>query len=54
MCIYIFCFVLESQTQDPGGGQQRPQPGAGSLGKSWRDLIPVIKVDVSSVSCYIH
>lgn len=27
--------------------QQRPQPGA-MLGKSWRDLIPVIKVDVSS------
>ena len=22
-----------------------------SIGKSWRDLIPVIKVDISSVSC---
>ncbi|CAH1406051.1 unnamed protein product [Nezara viridula] len=28
--------------------KQRPQPGAGSLGQSWRDLIPVIKFDLSS------
>ncbi|BES96456.1 Fragile site-associated protein C-terminus [Nesidiocoris tenuis] len=28
--------------------RERPQPGAKSLGKSWRDLIPVIKFDMSS------
>ena len=33
--------------------KQRPQPGAGSLGKSWRDLIPVIKFDLSSVSLFL-
>ncbi len=34
---------IEAQIHDPGGIQQV------SIGKSWRDLIPVIKVDISSV-----
>ncbi|XP_075226335.1 transmembrane protein KIAA1109 homolog tweek [Lycorma delicatula] len=38
----------ERQSQVSLSRRERPQPGAGSLGKSWRDLIPVIKVDVSS------
>uniref|UniRef100_A0A1B6DJ95 Bridge-like lipid transfer protein family member 1 C-terminal domain-containing protein n=2 Tax=Clastoptera arizonana TaxID=38151 RepID=A0A1B6DJ95_9HEMI len=43
-----FKYNEEIQSHNSTGGRQRPQPGAGSLGKSWRDLIPVIKVDVSS------
>ncbi|XP_039287950.1 transmembrane protein KIAA1109 homolog [Nilaparvata lugens] len=50
------CDIHEFSSNDPErqsqmscvSRQERPQPGAGSLGKSWRDLIPVIKVDVSS------
>lgn len=44
------CYALVERDHDTGGSRPRPQPGAGSVGKSWRDLIPVIKVDVSSVS----
>ncbi|XP_046668210.1 transmembrane protein KIAA1109 homolog isoform X3 [Homalodisca vitripennis] len=44
----LFRHSDEREAHDPGGSRPRPQPGAGSLGKSWRDLIPVIKVDVSS------
>jgi hypothetical protein len=46
----MMIFFLGSQSHDEEIEiRRRPQPGAGSLGKSWRDLIPVIKVDVSSV-----
>ncbi|XP_034234984.1 transmembrane protein KIAA1109 isoform X3 [Thrips palmi] len=40
-------FKDDEDTAATTAQQQRPQPGA-MLGKSWRDLIPVIKVDVSS------
>lgn len=40
---------VEAQINDPGERQEV------SIGKSWRDLIPVIKVDISSVrkECFI-
>lgn len=42
---FCICFIGdEDETDDPGGQHKA------SLGKSWRDLIPVIKTDVSSVS----
>ncbi|KAK9502019.1 hypothetical protein O3M35_012630 [Rhynocoris fuscipes] len=37
-----------TKNQDEIELSSRRQPGAGSLGKSWRDLIPVIKFDLSS------
>jgi hypothetical protein len=39
----------EMRTTVSSNSRRRPQTVALSQGHSWRDLIPVIKVDVSSV-----
>lgn len=47
MIIFVIYVLDDPDASTATAQQQRPQPGA-MLGKSWRDLIPVIKVDVSS------